>query len=65
MALLSVVIPLHRRDIVFVVHVEDLRMDLEPRSAHERLPRLVRLDLLEQARSDRLADHLAGGVPVC
>ncbi len=36
-------IPLHRRDIVFVVHVEDLLLDLEPRSAYERLPFFVRL----------------------
>ena len=51
----------HRRDLVFVVQVEDLLLDLEPRSACERLPRLVRLALLEQARSGRLADHMTGG----
>ena len=65
MALLSVIMsPLNRRDGVFVIHVEDLLLDLEPRSAHERLPFLVRLALLEQRRSDRLADRMAGGVPV-
>ena len=52
--------PLHRRDVVFVVHVEELLLDLEPRSAHERLPFFVRLALLEQDRSDRLTDRLAG-----
>ena len=57
-------VPLDRRDGVFVIHVEDLLLDLEPRSAHERLPLLVRLALLEQRRSDRLADRMAGGVPV-
>ena len=41
-------VPLDRRDGVFVIHVEDLLLDLEPRSAHERLPLLVRLALLEQ-----------------
>ena len=30
-------IPLHRRDVVFVVHVEDLLLELEPRLAYERL----------------------------
>ena len=39
--------PLHSRDIVFVVHVEDLLLALEPRLAHERLPFFVRLALLE------------------
>ena len=53
-------IPFHRRDVVFVVHVEDLPLDLEPCSAHERVPLFVRLALLEQCRSDRLADALAG-----
>ena len=57
-------IPIHSRDIVFVVHVEDLLLDLEPRSAHERLPFFVRLVRLGQYRSDRSADALAGGVLV-
>ena len=57
-------LPLHRRDIVFVVHVQDLLLELEPRPAYERLACFVRLFLLEQSRSDLRADHLTGGVPL-
>ena len=56
--------PLHRRDLVFVVHAEYLLLELEPRPAYERLPCCVWLSLLEQFRSGLLADHMAGGVSV-
>ena len=55
--------PLHRRDLVFVVDIEDLLLELEPRSAYDRLAYCVRV-FLEQSRSDLLADALAGGVSV-
>ena len=65
-ALLSVrMLPIHRRDCVFVVRVKVLLLELEQRSAYELLPRFVRLFLLEQSRSDLLADALAGRVSVC
>ena len=57
--------PFHRRDLEFVVHIKDLLLELEPRSAYERLACFVRLFLLQQSRSDLLADHLTGGALVC
>ena len=39
-------LPLHRCDLVFVVHVKDLLLELGPRLASERLACFVRLPLL-------------------
>ena len=50
----------HLRDGVLVVHVEEL----EPRPAHERLPCLVGVALLQQLRPDLLADAVARGAIV-
>ncbi len=57
--------PLHRRDLVFVVHVKYLLLELEPRSAHERLACFVWLFLLAKSRSDLLADVMTCRASVC